>query len=49
MRLVTQVEDASDLRLNAVLMRSCSGDKKQFCKGTWHEPGLTPEHGVIQP
>jgi hypothetical protein len=44
-----QVEDASDLRLNSVLMRACSNDKKQFCKGTLHELGLTTVHGLLQP
>ena len=44
-----QVEDADDLRLNAVLIRACSGDKKQFCKGTLHNLGLAPVLGLIQP
>jgi hypothetical protein len=31
--MATQVEDASDLRLNVVLIRTCSAEKTQFCKG----------------
>jgi len=33
-----EVEDAGDLRLNAVLLRTCSGDKKKFCKDV--KPGM---------
>jgi len=33
-----QVEDADDLRLNAVLLRLCGKDKKKFCSGNVTKP-----------
>lgn len=38
-----EVEDASDIRLNTVLVRSCSGDVKKFCKGLPRGLGNTKE------